>query len=249
MALTIVEVARSITGGVDTHLDTNVAAALDSIGGLLGTESFPTTAAGNLELLEWLRSFRVVDKVGVEGTGTYGSRLARFLATEGVPVIEVDRPNRQERRRVGKSDPLDAIEAARGALGGRAKVIAKGRDGNVEAIRMLTVAKRSARQARAKAIVQMRHVVITAPEELHRRFTGLTVHALVDQASRLRPSASGDVVVAATKASLASLAQRAQRLEDELVDLDTRIGVLLNATAPNLSPCSVSDLTLPRRCC
>lgn len=234
MALTIVEVARGITGGVDTHRDTNVAAALDPIGGVLGTESFRTTAAGNRELLAWLRSFGDVVKVGVEGTGTYGSQLARFLAGEGVTVIEVNRPNRQERRRAGKSDPLDAVEAARSALSGKARAVAKGRDGNVEAIRILMVAKRSARQARAKAVVQMRHVVITAPEALHRRFTGLTVHQLVTQAARLRPTPSSDVVVAATKASLSSLAQRVLRLDDELADLDTRIIALLKATAPAL---------------
>lgn len=126
MALTIVEVARGITGGVDTHRDTNVAAALDPIGGVLGTDSFRTTAAGNRELLEWLRSFGDVVKVGVEGTGTYGSQLARFLAGEGVTVLEVNRPNRQERRRAGKSDPLDAVEAARAALSGKATAIANG---------------------------------------------------------------------------------------------------------------------------
>lgn len=96
------------------------------------------------------------------------------------------------------------------------------------------VAKRSARQARAKAVIQMRHVVITAPEELHRRFTGLTVHQLVNQAARLRPATSSDVVVAATKASLCSLAQRVLRLDDELAELDTRIVALLKATAPAL---------------
>lgn len=207
---------------------------MDPVGGLLGTESFATTAAGNRELLEWLRSFGDVVKVGVEGTGTYGSQLARCLAREGVTVIEVDRLNRAERRRAGKSDPLYAVEAARAALGGRAKGIAKTRDGNIEAIRMLTLAKRSARQARAKAIVQMRHVVITAPEELHQRFTGLTIHTLVTQAARLRPAATGNVVIAATKASLSSLAQRVQQLDEELAELDARILDLLKATAPDL---------------
>jgi transposase len=99
---------------------------------------------------------------------------------------------------------------------------------------MLVVAKRSARQARTKAILQMRHLVITAPDDLHQRFTGTTVHALVSSAARLRPSASGDVVTVATKAALASLGQRVQRFDDELADLDARLLDLLNTTAPEL---------------
>jgi transposase len=148
--MTIVEAARGITGGVDTHRDVHVAAALDPLGGLLGSESFATDPAGYKALLSWLESFGEVNKIGVEGTGSYGSGLSRYLRRVGVTVIEVDRPNREERRRSGKSDPLDAVEAARAALSGRASGHPKSRDGAVEAIRVLVVAKRSARQARVK---------------------------------------------------------------------------------------------------
>ncbi len=96
---------RLVTGGVDTHLDLNVAAALDGIGGLLAVAEFPTTAAGHRDLLGWLTGFGPVARVGVEGTGSYGAGLARFLRAAGVQVVEVDRPNRQARRRAGKSDP------------------------------------------------------------------------------------------------------------------------------------------------
>jgi transposase len=120
MAMTIVEEARGVTGGVDSHLDVHVAAALDPLGTLLGSEPFATTPAGYKELVAWLEGFGDVAKVGVEGAGSYGAGLARFLRCRGVQVIEVDRPNRAARRRSGKSDPLDAIEAARAALGGRA---------------------------------------------------------------------------------------------------------------------------------
>jgi transposase len=137
MAMTIVEGTRSITGGVDTHLDVHVAAALDDIGGLLGVESFEASMAGNDKLLGWLGSFGPVGKVGVEGTGSYGAGLARFLRAAGVGVVEVDRPNRQARRRTGKSDPADAVEAARAALSGRAQGAGRTRNGNVEAIRAL----------------------------------------------------------------------------------------------------------------
>ncbi len=118
-------------------------AAVDANGGVLGVESFATTPAGYGELHGWLAGFGTVERVGVEGTGAYGAGLARHLRGEGVVVIEVDRPNRQERRRNGKSDELDAIEAGRAALSGRASGIAKTADGDVEAIRALLVARRS----------------------------------------------------------------------------------------------------------
>ena len=117
----------SITGGVDTHLDVHVAAALDPIGGLFGVESFDTTRAGYEALLVWLLSFGPVERVGVEGTSSYATGLSRFLMDQEIEVIEVDRPNRQERSRRGKSDPIDAIEAARAALSGRATGLAKAR--------------------------------------------------------------------------------------------------------------------------
>jgi transposase len=234
MAMTIVEAARGVTGGVDTHLNVHVAAALDPLGGLLGSESFDTTPAGYQELLAWLESFGSVSKVGVEGTGSYGAGLARFLRRAEVEVIEVDRPNRAERRRSGKSDPLDAVEAARAALSGRAKGIAKSRDGAVEAVRVLVVAKRSARGSRVKAVTQMRHLVITAPDQLRCRLTGLTMAALVAEAARLRPARSGDPVMVAHKAALSSLARRVQGLEDEIGELDARIEKLLQAAAPEL---------------
>ena len=107
-----------VTGGVDTHLDVHVAAALDAQGALLGVESFDTTPRGYRRLLGWLRSFGDVEVVGVEGTGSYGVGLSRYFHGEGVRVVEVDRPNRQRRRRRGKSDPQDAITAARAAQSG-----------------------------------------------------------------------------------------------------------------------------------
>jgi transposase len=113
MDLTMVGRSRSVIGGVDTHLDANVAAVLDGVGGLLGTESFRTTVDGNRRLMKWMASFGPIGKVGVEGTGSYGAPLARFLGEAGIEVLEVDRPNRQERRRKGKTDIVDAIEAAR----------------------------------------------------------------------------------------------------------------------------------------
>ena len=117
MTLTIVE-TRAVTGGVDTHADTHVAAALDAIGGLLGVEEFPATPDGYGQLLRWLGGFGTVCLVGIEGTGSYGAGLARHITWAGVRVVEVDRSDRQDRRRKGKSDPLDAVSAAWAAQSG-----------------------------------------------------------------------------------------------------------------------------------
>jgi len=114
---------------VDTHADTHVAAALDPVGGLLGVREFPATAAGYAGLLSWLGGFGTVALAGIEGTGSYGAGLARHVAAAGIRVVEAVRSDRQDRRRQGKSDPLDAVSAARAAQSGRARGAPKGRDG------------------------------------------------------------------------------------------------------------------------
>src|SRR5205085_7192304 len=115
-----------------------------------------------------------VVQIGVEGTGSYGASLARSLCAEGVKVVEVDRPNRQARRRTGKSDPADAVEAARAALSGRAQGEGKTSDGNVEAIRALVVAKRSTRSTKIRTLNQIGHLGFTASDELRERFRGVS---------------------------------------------------------------------------
>jgi len=134
---------------------------LDPLGRLVGTESFPGDAAGYKALLAWLEEFGQVTRIGIEGTGSCGVGLARFMRRRGLEVVEVNRPNRQARRNHGKSDTLDAVEAARTALSGRASGAGKTEDGPVEAIRVLVVAKRSPRHARVQAITQMRHLGYT----------------------------------------------------------------------------------------
>jgi Protein of unknown function DUF72/Transposase len=152
-------VTRAVTGGVDTHAGTHVAAALDSIGGLLGVQEFPATAAGYARLLDWLGGFATVCLVGIEGTGCYGAGLARHVSAAGVRVVEVDRSDRQDRRRQGKSDPLDAVSAARAAQSGQARGASKGRDGAVEAIRAHKdyLVSRAARAAPDRVCVEFRN--------------------------------------------------------------------------------------------
>ena len=231
--MTIVE-TRPITGGVDTHLDVHVAAALDANGGVLGVESFPTTTAGFAELHAWLCRFGSLERVGVEGTGAYGAGLARFLRSVGVAVVEVDRPSRQARRRHGKSDTIDAIEAARAALSGHARAVAKTADGDVEAIRVLLIAYRSGRDARIKCLNQLRHLGFTAPDELRERFRGVTVTSLARDAAALRPNPNGDGVTYATKLAMHTLGRRVLDIDADCAHLHGELTHLVRATAPSL---------------
>jgi len=232
MTLTIVE-TRAITGGVDTHADVHVAAALDVIGGLLGVQEFPATPAGYAHLLAWLGGFGTVCLVGIEGTGSYGAGLARHVTAAGVRVVEVDRSDRQDRRRQGKSDPLDAVSAARAAQSGRAAGVPKGRDGAVEAVRALMVAKRTARSERTQTINQARALVLTGPDDLRTRFTRHTPADLVAGLASLRPR-PGDVVGYATRIALRELGRRAEFLDGQLQRLDELIVPLVTARAPGL---------------
>jgi transposase len=223
----MVDSSRPVTGGVDTHLDLNVVAVLDGLGGLLGVESFPTTPTGNRALLVWLKSFGMIVGVGVEGTGSYGAPLARDLRRAGVEVLEVDRPNRQERRRKGKTDIVDAIEAARAAQGQRQLGAAKTRDGNIEAIRALVVAKRSAKSSKIAALNQIRHLGFTAPEQIRQPLQGLTAKMVARQAARMRPRAGADSVIHATKTALRALGRRVLALDAETAAIDRLLTQLL----------------------
>ena len=250
MAVTIVETRaeiRAITGGVDTHADVHVAAALDPIGGLLGVREFPATTGGYVRLLGWLGGFGDVALVGIEGTGSYGAGLARHMAGAGVRVVEVDRSDRQDRRRQGKSDPLDAVSAARAAQSGRARGAPKGRDGAVEAIRALMVAKRSAAGERTRTINQARALILTGPDDLRARFTRHTPAALVTGLASLRPR-PGDVPGYATRIALRELGRRAEFLDGQLSRLDELIVPLVTARAPGLLALYGIG-PAPRRCC
>lgn len=234
MAVAIVDSARLVVGGVDTHRDSNVAAVVDMNGGLLGVESFPTTAQGHRSLSLWMSGFGMIERVGIEGTGAYGAGIARYFLAGDVVVIEVDRPNRQKRRRHGKSDQLDAIEAARGALSGRCQGRAKSGDAYAEALRALLVAKRSARSTRIRTIVQLRHLMFTAPDELRSKLGALSATQLVNEAAKLRPRPGGDVALQGTKTAAVILARRVHALDAELAVIDEQIRPLVKAVAPEL---------------
>ncbi len=222
----------TVTGGVDTHADLHVAAALDHLGGLLGTAEFTTTAAGYRKLLAWLRGFGPVAQVGVEGTGSYGTGLARHLTEQGVPVIEVARPNRQVRRQRGKSDVIDAVAAARAVLSGEATATPKTHDGPVEALRALKVVQRSANKARTQALNQLRALVLTAPEELRERLRALKTDELVRTCAGFRISADDDSLPGIVRLALRELALRVQQLQAQLKTVVARLHRITKTTAP-----------------
>jgi transposase len=227
--------------GVDTHGETHHAALVDHLGRHLGDAEFAVTPAGYRGLLAWAQRHGAIVRAGVEGTGSYGAGLARYLHGAGVVVIEVNRPDRSARRMAGKSDPLDAYAAARAVLNGSATGLPKSRAGAVEAIRVLRVARRGAVKARTQTVNQLKALIITAPEDLRERLAGLSLVTLVRVCAQLRPGATGaqlsvlaNPALAATKAALRRLARRYQQLTDEIAELDAEIHPLVKATAPQL---------------
>lgn len=243
--------AVSIAVGIDTHADVHVAAVIDQVGRELGHAGFDTTPAGHRQLECWARSFGQVEVVGIEGTGVYGAGICTHLGGAGLRVVEVDRPDRKSRRFEGKSDPIDAYAAARAALSGRASGTPKTRDGNVEMIRVLRVARTSAIKARAIALTQLKAVIKTAPEPLRSQLRDLEGAALLGRCQGLRPSRGpapepsphakrpprlGRLAgpTAATKATLARLAHRIADLDGELRDIDDDLDELTTETAPTL---------------
>jgi transposase len=232
-----VEVVEGVVGGVDTHGATHHAAVVDGVGRHLGDQEFPATTAGYQDLLGWLRSqagTRGVVAVGVEGTGAYGAELARVLTAAGVAVVEVDRPDRKTRRLVGKSDPVDAYAAAAAVVSGRARGVPKSRDGVVEAVRVLRVARRSAVKSRTQVINQIRSILVTAPAVVRERVAGLGRGALVDTLSRSRPGGELADPVVATRWALRRLARHHLVLDAEITELDTELGSLVTQAAPAL---------------
>jgi transposase len=160
--------------------------------------------------------------------------LTRFLTDRDVLVVEVDRPNRQTRRRVGKSDPTDAVSAARAALSGTATVVPKTRNGAVEEMRVLLVARRSARQQRIQSLNQLRHLVFTAPEPIRVRFKDRYKTGLVTEAANMRPRKGSDPVAYTTNLVIKSLARRIRSLDSEMRTIDKILRELINQTTPSL---------------
>jgi transposase len=205
--------------GVDTHLDTHVGVIIDGCGKMLGVLSIETNITGYHQLLKWARSFGNVKRAGVEGTGTYGAGLARVLSDQGIDVREINRPDRSMRRFLGKSDPTDAESAARSILSGNARAIPKLRSGAAEALRIASVARRSAVKARTQTINQLRALLVSAPEKVRAKLWKTKPEQCVQSCARLRTlGESRSLKTLAT--TLRLLAKRWLYLTAELKELD-----------------------------
>lgn len=225
-----------VTVGVDTHKDVHVARAKDQLGRLLGEVEIPTTPVGYRRLLQWARGYGVVAAFGVEGTGSYGAGLTRFLRQQHETVLEVIRPNRQRRRRHGKSDPADADAAASAVLAGEASGPAKASDTAVEMIRVLRVTRTTAVKARVQTTNCLKALLVTAPAELRDALRHLPTSELIRTCARTRPGPLVDAT-AATKTALRSLAGRHRALTDEIAALDVELTRLTAVAAPDLVAC------------
>jgi transposase len=221
-----------VTGGVDTHKDTHTAAALDDRGRVLGTGTFAADTAGYTALSAWLAGFGTVSAVGVEGTASYGAGLTRYLTGQGVPVVEVNQPDRHTRRRKGKTDTQDAINAAHAALSGRAEATPKAGTGPAASITALRTALAGAVKSRTAALNQLDALIVTAPAALRETLSGLSATALITTCARLRPGTDLTRPTAGVKTALRRLAKRIQQLSTEIDDAKTDLRTLTHQVLP-----------------
>lgn len=213
--------------GIDTHKHTHVAVLLDGLGRRVGGLQFPATDGGAAELLTWSREHGDPRTAGVEGTGSYGYQLTRSLQAAGLTVVEVNRPDRANRRRKGKSDPVDAEAAARAVLAGQASAVPKNREGAVEALRALTIARNSAVKATTTASNQIKALLVGSDQDLRDKMRVQSLLQLATRASQLAPSSGMQV-------ALSSLGRRWLQLHDEVLELDKLIRDIVRRTVPKL---------------
>lgn len=224
---------RKVTVGVDTHKHIHVAVALSEHGQQLGDLTVAADPGGYEQLLSWARSFGEPWCFGVEGCGSYGQGLVGFLRRHDQRVVEAGRPDRRDRRERGKSDPIDAENAARAVLAGTATGVPKTADGTSEMIREIKVARDTAVKSRTQAIITLKTLVVTAPDDLRHELQPLSKAKLRDRCAGLRPGAL-DSPLAAAKHALRALARRWQHLEQEIKEHDRLLDTLTAQVAPAL---------------
>ena len=206
---------------------------MDSVGGILATLTIATDAAGFKQLLEWAAGFGKIIAFGIEGTGSYGAPLTSFVRRHGHKVIEVSRPDRRLRRLNGKSDTLDAENAARAVLAGFATAIPKTADGVVEMIRQLKVAHDTAVKDRTGAMITLKAMIVHAPEQLRVETARKTQRSLARYCAALRPRAL-ETTDDSIRHTLRSIARRWLALDEEVTQLNTMIEELVTQRAPHL---------------
>lgn len=223
-----------VVAGVDTHANTHHVAVLSLTGSRLGDLQVSTTTAGYEQLVVFVRSFGPIQLIGVEGTNSYGAGLSRHLMAHDVDIREIIRPRRAARRQ-GKSDPIDAYEAARQALAEPdALPLAKTGEGVVEQIRVILTVRRSAIKARVALVRQIRSLLITAPESVRTRWTDMTQTRLIESLAATRPGPSTESTTSAIGQALRRLARRCQYLTTEIAEADDELRTLVDRAAPSM---------------
>ena len=229
------EGTRRIVGGVDTHKDLHVAAVVDEQDRVIETRSFATTRQGYRQMLAWMRAFGDLQRIGVELTGSYGAGLLRFMQQAGIAVLEVTTPDKQDRRRRGKNDDLDAQNAAHAAFAGQRTVTPRSRDGMIESLRVLMACRKTAVSARRVALQMIHNTIVCAPDGLRDQLRSLTRMQLVRTLASWRPDLTAyRDLESAYRIGLKSLARRYLELHDEIADLDVMIAAIVDELAPNL---------------
>src|SRR6266545_2537023 len=221
--------------GVDTHRDEHTLALVEATtGAVLAQQTVAASAGGYAQALRFAQQqAEGVRLWAVEGAGHYGAGLARYLSERGETVLEAGRSPRGERRLRGKDDQLDVVRAARAAL--RSEPLPRPRSGERrEALRLLLVARRSAVDVRREALVQLRSVIVTAPDRLREELRGLPVGRLLERCSNLRRSNSARADQRATRLVLRSLARRIEAVTLEAAELEGEILAQVRALAPQL---------------
>jgi transposase len=221
--------------GVDTHKNEHVAVALDGLGGRLGDLSLPANPDGYAKLVAWACGLGIVSQFGVEGTGSYGSGLARYLRRNGHKVIEVGRPPRKgERRLSGKSDAIDAEHAAREVLAGKATATPKVADGLIEAIRLVKIARDTAVKAHSMAMITLKATLVTASDELRAELEPLTDFELTTACAAMRTDGDLGDPERAMLHVLGSLARRWFELHEEIKVHSRQLKKLTKTAAPEM---------------
>ena len=222
--MAVIEGVCRIVGGVDTHKDLHVAAIVDEQDRIIGTQSFATTRQGYRQMLAWMRSFGVLQRIGIESTGSYGAGLLRFMQQAKVTVLEVTTPDKQDRRRRGKNDDLDAQNAAHAAFAGQRTVTPRSRDGMIESLRVLKACRKTAVSARRIALQMIHNTIVCAPDGLRDQLRRLTRMQLIRTLASWRPDLTAyRDLDSAYRIGLKSLARRYLELHDEIADLDAMI--------------------------
>src|SRR5579872_6292988 len=187
MAMKVDPEIRAVVGGVDTHKDLHVAAVVNEQYRVLGTRSFATTRQGSRQMLTWMRSYGEVQRIGIESTGSYGAGLLRFMQQAGITVLEVTTPDKQDRRRRGKNDDLDAQNAAHAAFAGQRTVTPRSRDGMIESLRVLMACRKTAITARCVALQMIQNTILSAPDALRDQLRVMTRMKRVRTLAAWRP--------------------------------------------------------------